>query len=156
MLHRINKRQRNVNHLWADKSVIKFFRSNFSTKDFKNLRTIYLSLCEIESDFGEGYTISGLIQTISEYSGKSKNIIYPVLKALKVAGLINYKQEQKENGRFGSTCLTLYKWEQPNQRQINRMIAILQEPWLQNRDYGGGLIRNIIIILIILIISIAK
>ena len=106
------KRHRNVAHLWADKQVIRFFRHNFQNKQhYKNLRSIYLALCEIDSDFGEGVEIRSFSQTVATYAGMDVVTVYPYLKALQKANLIDYWQKN-ENGVFGQTILKMYKWEE--------------------------------------------
>ena len=106
------KQHRNSVHLRADKRVIRFFRHNSQNKQqYKNLRSIYLALCEIDSDFGEGVEIRSFSQTVATYAGMDIGTVLPYLKALQKANLIDYWQKN-ENGVFGQTILKMYKWEE--------------------------------------------
>jgi hypothetical protein len=117
----MEKRHRNVAHFWCDKQVVRFFRERFNTKDYKNLRSIYLALCEIDSDFGEGVEIRGFTKTVSTYSGTHIDTANPYLIALKRCGLINY-QQINENGNFGGTTLQIFKWEMEEQDEVEKFI----------------------------------
>ena len=107
------KRHRNTAHLWADKQVVRFFRHNYPKIDYKNLRSIYLALCEVDSDFGEGKPINSFIKTVCTYSGMNRNVVNKYLVHLRDLRLIDYDQERTEdNGQFTrKSMLTLYKWE---------------------------------------------
>lgn len=105
------KRKRDVAHLWSDKRVIRFFRKNFNKIHYKNLRSVYLALCEIDSDFQESGTINAFTKTVAAYAGMNKDTIRPYLRALKNADIINYEQ-QNAGGRFQSTALSLFLWEE--------------------------------------------
>lgn len=114
------KRHRNVAHAWWDKRVVRFFRKKFDKHHYKNLRSVYLALCEVDSDFGETGEIRGFTKTIATYAGMSEDTIRPYLRALQKADIIDYEQQNTE-GQFGGTALFLYKWEEPseeNERQI--------------------------------------
>jgi hypothetical protein len=135
------KRHRNVAHLWADKRVIRFFRKNFEKKDYKNLRSIYLALCEIESDFGENANIKGFTKTVSTYAGMGEDVTRKYLRALWKADLIDYYQENIE-GRFGNTLLMMYKWEEGKESEIklkiekSLKIRSRKTPGTVNTGYG--------------------
>ena len=119
------KRHRNVAHLWADKRVTRFFRKNFSKKDSKNLRAIYLALCEMESDFGEGQEIISFTKTLSTYSGISRDTLRPYLIALKKAKLIDYAQAQSNGGKFGGVSLFLYAWDEEEAERKKQIIDMV-------------------------------
>ena len=123
--HLEKKRHRNVAHLWADKRVTRFFRKNFSKKDFKNLRAIYLALCEMESDFGEGREIISFTKTLSTYSGISRDTLRPYLIALKKAELIDYPQAQSNGGKFGGVSLFLYAWNEEEAERKKQIIDMV-------------------------------
>jgi hypothetical protein len=137
----IEKRHRNVAHLWADKQVIRFFRHHFENKQhYKNLRSIYLALCEIDSDFGEDVEIRSFSKTVAAYAGMDIDTVYPYLKALQKADLIDYWQKN-ENGVFGQTILKMYKWEEDDTK-YDKMIAVLgktrarENPLTENTVHG--------------------
>lgn len=105
------KEKRNVMDLWIDKRMMIFFRENFENIHYKNLRSIYAALCEIDSDFPDGI-IPNFTKTVAEYAGMYKNTVGPYLKAMKIAKIINYFQETENNGQYGETRLILFKWEE--------------------------------------------
>jgi hypothetical protein len=116
------KRQRNIAHLWADKRVIRAFRKNLEKHHYKNIRSIYLALCEIDSDFGEGPQIYGFTKTVATYAGMSHETVYPYLRALQKADIIDYEQQTSEDGRFGGTSLVMFKWEEANENAAMKII----------------------------------
>jgi len=118
------KRHRNVAHLWADKRVLRFFRKcpGLEKKHYKNLRSIYLALCEMDSDFGEGVKIGGFAKTVATYSGLHEDTIQQYLQILREVGLIEYPQAN--NGRFGSRKLEMYKWEEA--KRSKKEIALIE------------------------------
>ena len=137
------KRHRNTAHLWADKHVIRFFRQNFQNKQqYKNLRSIYLALCEIDSDFGEGTDIKSFSQTVATYAGMDIGTVLPYLKALQKADLIDYWQKN-ENGVFGQTVLKMYAWKEEHTR-YDKMIAVLGKTRIRENPYTGKPRRIII------------
>jgi|GEM_PF-5624278 len=110
------KRKRDIAHLWSDKRIMRFFRNNFDKTHYKNLRSVYLALCEIDSDFKERGEIHGFTKTVSTYTGMHKDTIRPYLKALKKAGMIGYTQtNDSEDGKFRGTEFSLYLWEDSNE-----------------------------------------
>ena len=110
------KRHRNIAHLWSDKQIMRFFRKNFDKTHYKNLRSIYLALCEIDSDFGESIEIRNFNKTVATYSGLYKNNVGKYLKALQKADIIDYQRENIE-GCFGGTYLQLFKWEKEEEEK---------------------------------------
>ena len=121
------KRKRDVAHLWADKRVIRFFRKNFEKGEYKNLRSVYLALCEIDSDFHEGTEIKSFVQTVAAYSGMNRGTINKYLIALKKAKIIDYKQKN-DNG-FGGTILSLFLWEEGREEWvISQIISEILPP----------------------------
>jgi len=113
-----------VAHLWADKRVLRFFRKcpGLEKKHYKNLRSIYLALCEMDSDFGEGVKIGGFAKTVATYSGLHEDTIQQYLQILREVGLIEYPQAN--NGRFGSRKLEMYKWEEA--KRSKKEIALIE------------------------------
>lgn len=115
------RRRRNVAHQWTDKRVNRFFRKHFSKKHYKNLRLIYSALCEIDSDFGEGVQICGLMKTIATYSGMNVDTIRPYVKALRKADIIDYWQDN-DSGLFGPSNLILYEWDDERTPEVRQII----------------------------------
>ena len=109
------KRHRNVAHIWADKRVTRFLRKHPSIpeKHGKNLLLVYIALCEIDSDFGEGTKIRAFTKTVATYARLYEDMSGKYLKALQEAGLIDFRQTH-EGGQFGHTLLMMYKWENQN------------------------------------------
>ncbi|KKM25037.1 hypothetical protein LCGC14_1598960, partial [marine sediment metagenome] len=127
------KRHRNVAHLWADKRVLRFFRKHpmfrlLHPKQRGSLRSVYIALCEMDSDFGEGAIIKGFAKTVSTYSGLGADSVGQYLRALRNAGLVDYHQTREE-GQFGQTGLVLFKWDEDDEE--GRAIEIVDA--LQHR-----------------------
>ena len=97
-----------------DKRVLKFLRQNFDKQTWKKLQAVYLSLCEIDSDFQEGGLSKPLIKLISTYSGYGEDSILQSLRILKEVGLVNYFQVRKK-GRFSNFKLVLYEFLEESQ-----------------------------------------
>ena len=120
------RRHRNVAHLWADKRVLRFFRKHptfesLHTKQRRSLQSVYMALCEIDSDFGEGATIKGFSKTVATYSGLYEETVWQYLRALQEARLIDFHQTREE-GKFGHTGLVLFKWEHVHEEKMARSI----------------------------------
>ena len=138
----INKRHRNVAHLWADKRVIRFFRKTFAKTHYKNLRSVYLALCEIDSDFGEGAEIRSFAKTVATYAGMNEGTVRPYLRALQKADIIDYEQ-QNVDGQFGGTLLLLYEWrEDDEERKAEIIQKILSNRMRRTRDPVHGKSRS--------------
>lgn len=118
------KRLRNVAHLWVDKQTIRYFRKNYLKAYYKNFRSIYVALCEMDSDFGERKRIRGFTKTVSTYAGMGEATTRKYLKALCELDLIDYEQENIE-GRFGETTLSIYKWEEPTEEQKEIALEVI-------------------------------
>jgi len=118
----MDKRKRDCAHAWWDKRIIRYFRHNFPTKEYKNLRSVYLALCEIDSDFNENPNIKNFLQTVCTYAGMHRETVGPVLLQLEEMGLIGRVQE-RVNGQFGNTRLELYIWDDEKNREPELPLA---------------------------------
>ena len=105
------KRKRNVAHLWADKRVLRMFRKTFSSVDYKNLRTIYLALCEMESDFHEEGIIKGFSKTLSSYSGLSDKTVSKYWRMIVKMNLASSRVIREKRTAIGSN-LIMYMFEE--------------------------------------------
>ena len=99
------RRQRNVAHLWADKRVLRYLRKRYKASEYRNLRNVYLALCEIESDFIEELRegregIQGFNKTLQTYSGLKYDTTNKYLKILKEEGAVEVEQIKDESGNF--------------------------------------------------------
>lgn len=108
-------RERNVAHLWSDKRIIRFLRKNFSKQEYKNLRNIYLALCEIDSDFCETKhlpkrQLHSLIKTAATYAGMSSELTNSTMIKLRKLGFIDYGRETDEKGRVKGSYLILFEY----------------------------------------------
>ncbi len=129
---------RNVVHLWTDKRILRFFRHNFNGSHYKNLRSVYLALCEIDSDFGEGVQIKGFTKTVATYAGLYVDTIRSYLQALKEAGIANYEQENEGEG-FGATKLVLYEWvEDEADSLLNKILSVLSLDEKENQLHNNN------------------
>ena len=129
----MKKRHRNVAHLWADKRAMRFFRKNFDNPHHKNLRSIYLALCEMDSDFGEHTQIKSFVKTLSTYSGVYKDTARKYLNALHNAGIIDVQQTRNEDGTYADTSLVLYEWAEADEP---RLASVLKDS-LQSSNLAG-------------------
>ena len=74
---------------WWDKNAMRHLRRKFSPdkKKFVLIRSVYLALCEIESDFAET-PINSFTQTVGTYAGTSRQIAGKYIKLLTAEKLI--------------------------------------------------------------------
>ena len=131
-------RQRNIAHIWADKRILRFFRKTLPKLDYKNVRNVYLALCEIDSDFveernSETKSIHALTNTCVTYAGMDQAIVSQALQYLKIIGLIDYGRKII-NGKFAGSYLTMYVWDE------KRAITNIKENQYKGKS---GSIKNI-------------
>jgi hypothetical protein len=102
---------------WCDKEITRFFRKHpdFPKRHFGNIHSIYLALCEIDSDFHERKEIKGFAKSVARYSGKSGEIVGKYLFFLKEIKLVAVQQVRDSNGHFGNTHLYLSEWTDQGQ-----------------------------------------
>lgn len=145
------KRSRNIGHAWWDKRVVRFFRKRFDKLHYKNLRSVYIALCEIDSDFTDRSTkesllIGGFTTTVATYAGMNVDTIRPYLKALHKAYIIDYEQQSTPDGKFSGTRLTMYLWEEDEAEDKYKIITRVLSNQLQrtkdphefgSRDFQG-------------------
>ncbi len=128
------KRKRDVAHLWADKRAVRFFRKNFDKTHYKNLRSVYLALCEIDSDFREKSQINNFAKTVATYSGMGEETVGPYLRAFQKADIIDYEQ-LKVDGRFAGTSLSLYAWDEHGEEESKeRIIKVLENKMKRTKN----------------------
>lgn len=121
------KRRRDVAHLWADKRVLRFIRKRFNDdgNHGKHLLLVYLALCQIDSDFGEGVEIKSFTKTVATYSHLSRGTVGRYLRAFQKADIIDFPQHQEETPsgpRFGAKTLDLYEWIEENEDRMEDTI----------------------------------
>jgi len=96
---------------WCDKEVTRFFRKNFIKRHYNNLRSVYLALCEMDSDFLQGNPIRGFKKTLCTYSGRSFDIVTKYFYFLEQLELVTAHQVRDEKGHFSETFLYLSEIE---------------------------------------------
>lgn len=128
----IKQRNRNVAHLWADKRVMRLLRKELSLDEieYKNYRAVYLALCEIDSDFSENNKensrLHSITKTCATYAGLSEDVVRFYLDQLRKIGLIDYGQDHSEDGKFSTSFLQLWvfdemkKYARPTPRECSR------------------------------------
>jgi len=81
---------------WFDKSVMRYLREKYGKdkKKFSLIRSVYLALCEIESDFA-GTPISFFTKTVGTYAGLSREATGKYINLLIEEGLVR-KQQMKD------------------------------------------------------------
>src|SRR5215207_9304961 len=74
---------------WWDKNAMRHLRRKFGKdkKTFVILRSVYLALCEIESDFA-GLAVNFFTQTVGTYAGTSRQVAGKYINLLEKMGLI--------------------------------------------------------------------
>src|SRR5215203_3774318 len=74
---------------WFDKPVMRYLREKYGhdKKTFLNLRSTYLSICEMESDF-ENQPINAFNKTVGTYAGLSRQVAGKYVRILEKEGLI--------------------------------------------------------------------
>lgn len=96
-------RSRNVAHAWWDKRVMRLFRKYFPKKLNQKLRTVYIALCEIESDFTEGKAgedgiLRALSNTVATYTGMDRFTMGKSLMLLREMKIIDYGYRRTQRG----------------------------------------------------------
>jgi hypothetical protein len=106
---------------------MRFFRKsgNFSKKDYQYLRSVYLAVCEIDSDYGEHKKPPAFIKTVSTYAGMYRETVAVYLRALQKLGVIDYWQVQNPNGKFSRTKLWMPVWQLPTSEQIRKANRVI-------------------------------
>src|SRR4051794_18062087 len=74
---------------WWDKNAMRYLRKKYGKdkKTFVILRSVYLALCEIESDFAEA-PINSFTKTVGAYAGVSREAAGKYINLLIGEGLI--------------------------------------------------------------------
>lgn len=109
-------RERSVAHLWADKRIMRLFRKNLPKIDYRKFRSVYLALCEIDSDFSEHKhnnkkrQLHGIVKTCATYAGMSGNLINPIMIQLRDIGLIDYGRQKNDKNEVIGSFLIMYEY----------------------------------------------
>lgn len=142
-------RHRAKGHMWADKRVLRFFRKTLfpdNKQYFKMVQSVYLALCQIDSDFCENREIKGLKRTCAIYSGFSPNYASSIMKFLQDCGLIEYHQINKEGTFSEKSVLNLLMFENEEYhiksilKNYDKVITVAR----QKRQRSCGVYKNII------------
>lgn len=107
---RTRRNSRDTAFFWADKRVIRWFRNTFAKKHYKNLQTVYLALCEMDSDFKEHGDIKQFKTVLSEYSGLSKDTLTRYFYFMEQVELVEAVQIRSEGGTYMTTELFMSEW----------------------------------------------
>ena len=111
MMNRSRRRDtRGTTFLWCDKRIIRFFRHNFNKKHYKNLRSVYMALCEIDSDFHDTQHIKGFKKTLSTYAGRSAEIITRYFLFLQELEIVDALPMRDNQGRYQWTRIWMFVW----------------------------------------------
>jgi len=75
---------------WWDKNAMRYLRQKYGKvkKTFALIRSVYLALCEIESDFSD-IPINFFTQTVGTYAGTSRQVAGKYINMLEKDGLIS-------------------------------------------------------------------
>lgn len=74
---------------WFDKPIMRYLREKYgkNKKVFIALRSVYLAVCEMESDFG-GDAITSFNKTVGTYAGLTRQVAGKYIRVLEQEGLI--------------------------------------------------------------------
>src|SRR5512133_98895 len=87
---------------WWDKGAMRHLRQKYGKdkKTFALLRSVYLALCELESDFTNA-PINAFTQTIGTYAGTSREVAGKYIHLLEREGLIaKFRQKDPQTKKF--------------------------------------------------------
>lgn len=102
---------------WWDKNVMRYLRGKYGKdkKTFIMLRSVYLALCEIESDFNDK-PINFFTKTVGTYAGLSREAAGKYINLLIKEGLIKKVQikDPKTNKFLGGTEVEILDLESRN------------------------------------------
>jgi len=107
----------------VDDQTLDFFKRNFNNTHYKNLRSTYLALCELNKEDGH---IWNFTKTVAAYAGTHPDTIRPYLHALQKSGIINYRQ-LNEGGAFGATTLSIFRWDGEEEKTAKLIYRHLPE-----------------------------
>ena len=118
---------------WWDKNIMRFLRTKYGQqkRKFILLRSVYLALCEIESDFADT-PINSFTQTVGTYAGVSRAVAGRCIALLKKEKLLSRVQlRDKKTKKFGlGTIIELLAL--PNEKTV----ATTSEPLSRIPDNG--------------------
>jgi len=95
---------RNQPFCWQEKKVLRLLRKKFNKSELVKMKSLYLALTEIDSDFN-GKPIKFYTKTISTYSGLSVKWIPKALQSLKQYEIIEMVEERDNKGHILSRKL---------------------------------------------------
>lgn len=89
---------------WFDKPVMRYLREKYGhdKKAFLNLRSTYLAICEMESDF-ENQPINAFNKTVGTYAGLSRQVAGRYVRVLEQEGLIKKTRVMNPETNLKST-----------------------------------------------------
>ncbi len=105
-------RQRDVPHLWADKTILRAFRKELDRLTYRKYRNIYLALCEIDSDFAKKgdkgkRQLKGLTKTCSTYAGMDVNTVSKIMQEFRKLKLIDYGRTVNDSNQVTGSYLSI-------------------------------------------------
>lgn len=89
---------------WWDKNIMRYLRRTYGKdkRKFILLRSVYLALCEIESDFADA-PINSFTQTVGTYAGVSREVAGRCIKSFEKEKLISRVQRRDpKTNKFGA------------------------------------------------------
>jgi hypothetical protein len=116
---------------WFDKPVMRYLREKYghNKKVFLNLRSTYLAICEMESDF-EHQPINAFNKTVGTYAGLSRQVAGKYVRMLEQEGLIKKTRVMNPETNLKSTGTWI------------RMMSSQQIPAISARMAGYPTIRT--------------
>ncbi len=121
---------------WWDKNVMRYLRGKYGKdkKTFIMLRSVYLALCEIESDFNDK-PINFFTKTVGTYAGLSREAAGKYINLLIKEGLIKKVQikDPKTNKFLGGTEVEILDLESKN-KSVDPLSGYPSNGVSQHRD----------------------
>lgn len=93
---------------WFDKPVMRYLRQKYghNKRVFVSLRSVYLALCEIESDFNEN-SIPSFTKTVGAYAGVTREVAGRFINVLESEGLLSKTRLKDNAGHFTSGTIVI-------------------------------------------------
>ena len=122
---------------WWDKNVMRYLRSKYgrNKKSFLLIRSVYLALCEIESDFNDR-PVHFFTKTVGTYAGLSREAAGKYINLLIKEGLIKRSQTKNPitNSFSFGTVVEILGLENPKNKASEPLSGYPSSGVLRHRD----------------------
>src|ERR687886_2803798 len=109
---------------WWDKNTMRYLRRKYgkNKKTFALIRSVYLELCEMESDFND-MPINFFTQTVGTYAGTSRQVAGKYINMLEKDGLISKvrMRDEKTQKYLSGTFIEILDFE--GRKEVEKPLA---------------------------------